>query len=122
MMRLLSSHMCVQYEEVSNAAFFLYLLRQCLNGLTRWHCGKESACKGWRHRFDSWVRKMGEGSGNTLQYSCQENFCVQRLLAGYSSWCCKELDMIDHIRIQCLNKGHKVYLILLKSLGALCPN
>ena len=27
MMRLLSSHMCVHYEEVSNAAFFLYLLR-----------------------------------------------------------------------------------------------
>ena len=28
-------------------------------------------------------RSPGEGSGNLLQYSCQENFCLQRNLASY---------------------------------------
>ena len=45
--------------------------------LPRWHRGKESACQCRRrrkHGFDPWVRKIpGEGNGNPLQYSCQDN-------------------------------------------------
>ena len=40
-----------------------------------------------RCRFDAWVGKTsGEGNGNPLQYSCQENSHGHRSLAGYSPW------------------------------------
>ena len=39
----------------------------------------------------------GEGNGNPLQYSCQENFQRQRNLACYSPWGLKESDTTEHI-------------------------
>ena len=36
----------------------------------------------------------GEGNGNTLQYSCLEN-PMDRSLAGYSPWGCKESDTTE---------------------------
>ena len=36
-------------------------------------------------------RSLGEGNGNPLQESCLGN-PVDRSLAGYSLWCCKESD------------------------------
>ena len=44
------------------------------NQLPWWQSGKESACQCRRYRFDPWIRNiLGEGNGNPLQYSCQEN-------------------------------------------------
>ena len=37
----------------------------------------------------------GVGNGNLLQYSSLENSMKKRSLAGYCSWDCKELDMIE---------------------------
>ena len=43
-------------------------------GLPQWLSGKECACQCGRHRFNAWVGKIpGEGSGNSLQYSCLGN-------------------------------------------------
>ena len=38
-------------------------------------------------------RSLGDGHGNSLQYSCLEN--CQRSLAGYSPWGRKELDTTE---------------------------
>ena len=38
---------------------------------------------------------LGEGHGNPLQYSCQENPHGQRSLAGYSPWGRTELDTAE---------------------------
>ena len=40
-------------------------------------------------------RSPGGRHGNPLQYSCLENPCGQRSLAGYSSWSCKESDTTE---------------------------
>ena len=42
-------------------------------------------------------RSLGGGHGNPLLYSCLENPHAQRSLAGYSPWCCKELDTIEQL-------------------------
>ena len=42
-------------------------------------------------------RSPGGRHGNPLQYSCLENPHGQRILAGYSSWNCKELDMTERL-------------------------
>ena len=39
-------------------------------------------------------RFPGKGNGNPLQYSCLENSMNQRSLAVYSSWGCKELNVL----------------------------
>ena len=39
------------------------------------------------------ARPLGEGNGNSLQYSCLENPMDRGSLMGYSPWGCKELDM-----------------------------
>ena len=39
-------------------------------------------------------RSPGEENGNSLQYSCLEN-SIDRRLAGYSQWGCKELDTTE---------------------------
>ena len=44
-------------------------------------------------------RSSGGGHGNPLQYSCLENRYGQRSLAGYSSWGCKESDMIEQLTL-----------------------
>ena len=38
-------------------------------------------------------RSLRGGNGNLLQYSCLEKSHGQRSLAGYSPWCCRELNM-----------------------------
>ena len=43
---------------------------------------------------------IGEGNGNTLQYSFLENPHGQRSLTGYSPWGCKELDMTEQLHTQ----------------------
>ena len=40
-------------------------------------------------------RAPAGGHGNPLQYSCLENTCGQRSLAGYSPWGLKESDMTE---------------------------
>ena len=35
--------------------------------------GKESTCSAGDPGFDPWVRKIKEGNGDPLQYSCLEN-------------------------------------------------
>ena len=57
---------------------------------------KESACKaGDLDLIAGLGRSPGEGHENPLHYSCLENPCGQRSLAGYSLLGHKELDMID---------------------------
>ena len=44
-------------------------------GLTRWCIGKESTCNaGDMGSTSGWRKFTGEGNGNSLQYSCMENF------------------------------------------------
>ena len=44
-------------------------------------------------------RFLGEGKGNTPQYSCLENSHGQRSLAGYSPWGHKELDTTERLSL-----------------------
>ena len=62
--------------------------------------GRESACNaGDLCSVPGLERCPGGGHGNRLQYSCLENPHGQRNLAGYSPWCCKELDMTEQLSI-----------------------
>ena len=45
--------------------------------------------------FPGLGRSLGGGHGNPVHYSSLENPHGQRSLAGYSPWCCKELDMTE---------------------------
>ena len=55
--------------------------------------GKQSACNvGDLGSIPGLGRSPGGGHGDSLQYSCLENPCGQRSLAGYSPWDCKESD------------------------------
>ena len=64
-------------------------------GLHRWLSSKEFACSagatGDSGSIPRLGRSTGEGSGNTLQYSCFDN-PIDR---GYSPKGCKELDMTE---------------------------
>ena len=57
---------------------------------------KESSCDagdlGW---IPGSVRSSREENGNPLQHSCLEKSLVQRSLAGYTPWGCKQLDLQD---------------------------
>ena len=56
--------------------------------------GKESACDVRDLGLIPGLgRSLGGGNGNPLQYSCLEKPHGQRSLAGYSPWCCRELNM-----------------------------
>ena len=58
--------------------------------------GKESTCDaGDLGSILGLGRSPGGGHGNPLQYSCLENPCRQRSLAGYSPWGHKEWDMTE---------------------------
>ena len=74
--------------------FFKYYRKK---GLPQWLSGKESACNvgvaGDTALIPGWERSPGVGNGNPLQYSCLED--VQRSLAGYSPWGCKESDTTE---------------------------
>ena len=54
--------------------------------------------------FTSWATREVvytyiEGNSNPLQYSCLENPCGQRSLAGYSQWAHKESDMTEQLKL-----------------------
>ena len=53
-------------------------------------------------------RSPAEGNGNPLQYSCLGEFHEQRILAGYSPWGCKELDMTERLSLKHRNHKHVV--------------
>ena len=60
--------------------------------------GKESACNaGDLGLIPGLGRSPGEGYGNPLQYSCLENPCGQRSLAGYCPWGHKESDVTERL-------------------------
>ena len=60
-----------------------------INKLSWWLSGKEFACQaGNAGSIPRSGRSLGEGNGNTLQYSCLKNGS----LVGYSLWGCKESD------------------------------
>ena len=73
--------------------------------LPRWLSSKESTCNagttGDTGSIPGLGRSSGAGHGNPLPYSCLENPCGQRSLAGYSPWGPKELDTTDR-----LSTGH----------------
>ena len=70
-------------------------------GLFGSSAGKESACKaGDLGLIPGLGRSPGGGHGNPLQYSCLENPCGQRSLAGYSPWGHKVLDTTDWLSTQ----------------------
>ena len=85
--------------------------------------GKESAYNsGDLGSIPGLGRSPGEGHGNPLQYSCLENPCGQRSLAGNSLWCHKESDMTDWLsKVQYGNLWGKIlvscdyYAVWLKS-------
>ena len=66
-----------------------------------------------------WRRSLGEGNGNSLQYSCLE-IPRQRSLVGYSQWGHKESDMTEHEHILLsVLKNHNsclTFVLHLKSL------
>jgi len=58
--------------------------------------GNESACNvGDLGLIPGLGRSPGEGHGNPIQYSCLENPCGQRCLAGNSPWGRKESDTTE---------------------------
>ena len=69
--------------------------KMCLNGLSRWLSGKESACQdtGETDLIPGSGRSPGGGNGDPLQYSCLENPLDREALAGYSPLGHKESDM-----------------------------
>ena len=72
------------------------LVVYCCLGLPWWIRGKESACSaGDTGSIPGSGRSPRDGNGNLLQYSCLENTCGQRSLAGYSPWGLKESDMTE---------------------------
>ena len=63
-----------------------------------WPSGKESACNaGDADSISGLGRSLGEGNGNSLQYSCLENPHGQRGLAGYSPWDHKDSDRTERL-------------------------
>ena len=67
--------------------------------LPRWFSGKESACQYRRHKgcwFNPWVGKIPwSRKWQPTSVVLPGKFHGQRSLEGYSSWCCKELDMTE---------------------------
>ena len=60
--------------------------------------GKESTCDtGDLGSIPGLERSPGGGHGNPLQYSCLENPCGQRSLAGYCPWGHKESDTAERL-------------------------
>ena len=68
--------------------------------------GKESTCNAedYAGSIPGSRRSPGGGHGNSLQYSCLENFHGQRSLRGYSPWGQKELDITEETEHACIGK------------------
>ena len=60
--------------------------------------GKESAGHaGDPESISGLGRFLGEGNGNSLQYSCLENYMDQRSVVSYSLWGHKESDTTEQL-------------------------
>ena len=78
-------------------------------GLPGWLSWREFACNASvPHSIPGSGRSPGEGHGNPLQYSCLENPLVQRSLAGYSPWGCKESDTSKQLNTPQCNLSQKL--------------
>ena len=75
-----------------------------INGLPRWHSGKESACqcrRCKRHRFDPWVGKIPwRRKWQPSPVFLPGKSHGQRSLEGYHPWDCKDLDTAEHSHTQ----------------------
>ena len=76
-----------------------------LNWLPMWCSVKESACQWRRCGFNPGVRKIPwRRKLQPTPVFLPGKSHGQRGLAGYSSWCCKELDMTEHTQTLCTQK------------------
>ena len=68
--------------------------------------GKESTCNAedYAGSIPGSRRSPGGGHGNSLQYSCLENFHGQMSLRSYSPWGQKELDITEETEHACIGK------------------
>ena len=72
----------------------------------------------WAHshsclfRYCLWLLPCYNGVeyGNPLQHSCLEKSHGQRILAGYSPWDCKELDITEQLSFHFIFSCYKVVL------------
>ena len=63
--------------------------------------GKGSACETGDHgSIPGLGSSSEEGNGNSLQYSCLENFMDREAWPSYSPWCHKELDITEWLTYQ----------------------
>ena len=77
-------------------------------GLPGWLSWREFAYnESVPHSIPGSGRSPGEGHGNPLQYSCLENPLVQKSLAGYSPWGCKESDTTKQLNTAQCNLSQK---------------
>ena len=71
-------------------------------GLPRWLSGKESTCQCRKCGFDPWVRKIPwRRKWQPTSVFLHGKSHGQRSLAGYSPWCCKELDTMEWLTNKC---------------------
>ena len=84
--------------------------------------GKESACNaGDLGSIPGLGRSPGEGNGYSHEYSCLENPCGQRSLAGSCPWDHKELDTTEQLTQQyTTNFWRPLFLLYIIAPG--CPH
>ena len=92
----------ISFSRGSSRPMSLYLLhcRQIFTtDFSKGSAGKETPCNavvtGDTRSIPGSGRSPGEGNGYPLQYTCLENPCGKRTLAGYSAWGCKELNTTE---------------------------
>ena len=80
--------------------FVLYTGVEPVNGLPRWHSGKESTCNAADPRdmvsISGLGRYLGEWNGNPLQYSCLENPMERGAWQARVHGVIRELDPTEH--------------------------
>ena len=82
----------------SNVNYGLWVIIMCQWGFPCGSDGKESTCSvGDLGSIPGLGRSLGGGHGNPVQYSSLEHPHRQRSLAGYSPWCCKELNTTEQL-------------------------
>ena len=100
----LEPHSATEHEGLLSPELLFYQLGLTfLGGLSRWRCGKESACQCQRCKrwgFDPWVRKMPwrRAWQPTPLFSPGESH-GHRSLLGYSPWGHKESDLSERLTL-----------------------